>query len=161
MSQRIVKILFVAVVLLFGFAVGRTQQVGTVLTNGNGVPSGACVSGSIYADSSSGWQYTCKGSLWQLGATQAMVFKRGIAGCTTGIIATNPCATPITVTWSVAFPDTNYTPVCWPSGAPSNEPLAPYLVAGSKLAGSIQVNYQTAIALSSSWSTIDCVAIHD
>jgi hypothetical protein len=146
-------------IILFCFVVW--QLPGTSTSNGNGAPTGACVSGSTYTDATSGWHYTCKSSAWQLGATNAMVFKRGTAGCSTGILAGTACATPITVTWSTAFSDTNYTPLCWPSGTPTNEPTAPYLVTGSKTTTTIQVNYQTTVALASSWATVDCVAIHD
>jgi hypothetical protein len=91
------------------------------------------------------------------GAYQAV---RGVAGCTTGGAAGNPCASPITVTWPATFGDTSYTATCTPSGgAPTNFPGTPYLV--TKSAASMTINYIAMTAAAASWPSIDCVAVHD
>ncbi len=85
---------------------------------------------------------------------------RGVSGCETDY--GNPsdnCDTPITVTWPTAFPDTNYTAVCAPSGPPAGAPSAPYVA--SKSTGSITVNYIGVTGATASWQQIDCVAVHD
>lgn len=86
--------------------------------------------------------------------------KRGVAGCTTGAAIGNACATDITVTWPVAFANTNYTVSCF-GNTPTNSPTNPFLVSGSKLAGSIHVNYFTFTAVASSFATIECTAVYD
>jgi hypothetical protein len=49
------------------------QLPGTSTQNGSGAPSGSCVSGSTYTDSSTGYAWSCKGSVWVLGATSGMM----------------------------------------------------------------------------------------
>jgi hypothetical protein len=56
------------------------SQAGSSISNGVGAPSGSCVSGSAYTDSSTGYAWTCKASAWQLGSTS------GILTGTTGSI---------------------------------------------------------------------------
>jgi hypothetical protein len=58
----------------------HAQMAGTSISNGNGVPSGACISGSAYTDSSTGNQWSCTASLWKLVSTPANI------SCTTGSI---------------------------------------------------------------------------
>lgn len=85
--------------------------------------------------------------------------KRGISGCTTAASAGGVCSSAVTVTWPSAFADTNYSAGCWPSGAPTNLPSAPYVA--SKTASSISINYFAITAAAAKWASIDCVAIHD
>jgi hypothetical protein len=49
------------------------QLPGTSTQNGSGAPSGSCVSGSTYTDSSTGYAWSCKASVWVLGATSGMM----------------------------------------------------------------------------------------
>lgn len=84
---------------------------------------------------------------------------KNTAGCTTANTIGGVCGTVITVTWPTAFADTNYTVNCTPSGAPTNIPGAPYIVA--KAAGTVTVNYFAITAAAASWASIDCEAVHD
>jgi len=59
--------IFVLVILV------GAQLPGTSTQNGNGAPSGSCVSGSTYTDSSTGYAWSCKASVWVLGATSGMM----------------------------------------------------------------------------------------
>ena len=56
------------------------QNPGTSISNGNGAPGGACISGSVYTDSANGNAWTCTSGAWKLSATS------GIISCTTGSI---------------------------------------------------------------------------
>jgi hypothetical protein len=49
------------------------QLPGTSTQNGSGAPSGSCISGSTYTDSSTGYAWSCKASVWVLGATSGMM----------------------------------------------------------------------------------------
>jgi hypothetical protein len=49
------------------------QLPGTSTQNGNGAPTGACVSGSGYTDSATGNAWTCTGSVWRLTSTGAQI----------------------------------------------------------------------------------------
>jgi hypothetical protein len=82
------------------------------------------------------------------------------SGCTTAASIGGVCASPITVTWPVAFADTSYEAICSPLGAPTNLPGTPYVVAG-QTAAAITVNYFAITAAAASWPTIQCVAIHN
>ncbi len=87
---------------------------------------------------------------------------RGVAGCTTDYaMPPYSCDTPITVTWPTPFADTNYATVCSPSGpaGAAGVPSAPFVA--SKSSGSITVNYYGNGITTTSWQTIDCVAVHD
>lgn len=80
--------------------------------------------------------------------------KAAVAGCTTAASIGGICATAVTVSWPVSFPNTTYAASCTPSGAPTNLPSAPYIVA--KSAASMTVNYFAITAAAASWATIDC-----
>lgn len=84
---------------------------------------------------------------------------RGVSGCTTAASIGGVCATAITVTWTTAFANANYSAGCSPSGAPTNLPSTPYISA--KTASTATVNYYAITAAAASWATIDCWAIHD
>ena len=60
--------LLIATVIAFAL---WPQNPGTTVSNGSGAPAGACVSGSVYTDASTGYSWTCKSGAWQLGATSA------------------------------------------------------------------------------------------
>src|SRR5882672_3476701 len=139
---QIIKLISFAVIAFILLPV-PTQR--GVPYGGAGAPTGACDPQSLYVDLVTNFLWGCKGGVWMQITPQA---KRGIAGCTTGILAGNQCAMPITVTWPVAFTDTNYTAVCWPSGAPTNEPGDLFMV--NKSTSAVTVNYYTIIALGSS-----------
>jgi hypothetical protein len=81
------------------------------------------------------------------------------SGCTTGSTQGNACSSAMTMTWPVAFADTNYRITCTPSGAPTNYPSTPYAVTLS--AGSATVNYIAVTAAAASWPTVVCEAIHN
>lgn len=58
------KLISIACVLaLIGFTL-HAQLPQTTITNGAGNPVGACVSGSTYTDSTTGFIWPCKGNLW-------------------------------------------------------------------------------------------------
>lgn len=86
--------------------------------------------------------------------------KRAVTGCTTGAAAGNNCGTDITVTWGTAFADANYSVTCT-GNAPTNAPSGPYVVSGTKLAATVHINYFAITAAAASYSTIDCIAVHD
>lgn len=87
------------------------------------------------------------------------VSKKGTAGCTTAASIGGICATPITVTWGVTLPNTNYSVVCTPVGAPTSTPSNPYAI--TKSATTVTVNYFAIQAVAASWPAIDCMAILD
>lgn len=86
--------------------------------------------------------------------------KRAVAGCTTGAVAGNSCASDITVTWGTAFADANYSVTCTGS-TPTNVPSAPFVVSATKLAATVHINYFAITAAAASYATIDCIAVHD
>jgi hypothetical protein len=79
--------------------------------------------------------------------------KRGVAGCTTSAGAGSNCSTDITVTWTNAFADANYS-VFGTGSAPTNSPSAPYVTSATKLAGSVHINYFAITASAASYATI-------
>jgi hypothetical protein len=92
-------------------------------------------------------------------ATGLYQSKRGTSGCTTAAAIGGICATPITVTWTTSFPDTNYSAGCSAEGTPSNSPSPPYVA--TKANGSITVNYMAITAVAAAWPSVDCWAVHD
>jgi hypothetical protein len=56
------------------------QLPNTSLSNGSGAPSGSCISGSSYTDSSTGFVWSCKSGTWLLTATT------GVLSCTTSSV---------------------------------------------------------------------------
>lgn len=81
------------------------------------------------------------------------------AGCTTAASIGGVCASSFTVTWPVAFADTNYKMSCSPNGAATNLPSAPYVV--TKSAGSVTMNYFAISAAAASWPNVECTAVHN
>lgn len=81
------------------------------------------------------------------------------AGCTTAASIGGVCASPFTVTWPVAFADTNYKMSCSPNGAATNLPSTPYIV--TKSAGSVTMNYFAITAAAASWPNVECTAVHN
>jgi hypothetical protein len=71
--------LMLVTLLIYAMHLGM-QLAGTSSSNGSGVPSGSCVSGSTYTDASTGNAWTCLASAWKLGATS------GVMSGTTGSI---------------------------------------------------------------------------
>lgn len=101
----------------------------------------------------------------QFGANASSVIsqvqqKLGVAGCTTAASIGGVCAADITITWDNAFADANYQVSCTPNGAPTNVPGVPYVVSGTKLAGTVHINYMALSAAAASWASIDCTAVH-
>lgn len=82
--------------------------------------------------------------------------KRFGATCTTGNVAGNTCTT--TYSWTTAFADGNYTPVCW-GVAPTGSPVL--TLSTGPIAASITVQVQTMTAIASSFTNVYCVAMHD
>jgi hypothetical protein len=79
-------------------------------------------------------------------------------GCTTPAIAGASCAAAVTVTWPVAFGDANYSVSCTGTGI-SNLPGPVYYL--NKTAVSIRFNYQAGTSAAASYSSVDCIAVHD
>jgi hypothetical protein len=83
---------------------------------------------------------------------------KNTAGCTTPAIAGASCATAVTVTWPVAFGDANYSVSCTGTGI-SNVPGPVYYL--NKTAVAITFNYQAETNAAASYSSVDCIAVHD
>jgi hypothetical protein len=79
------------------------------------------------------------------------------AGCTTGGTAGNTCTN--TVTWTTAFPDTNYTPVCTLLGTATLGHLGA-IAADVIAAGSVKVETVTDTNAAIT-GTVQCIAVHD
>jgi hypothetical protein len=80
-----------------------------------------------------------------------------VTGCTTGAVLGNNCET--TVTWTTAFPDANYTPVCNLLGPATLGHLG--AISTSAIAAAsvkVQTVTDTAAAIT---GTINCIAVHD
>jgi hypothetical protein len=80
-----------------------------------------------------------------------------VTGCTTGAVSGNNCET--TVTWTTAFADANYTPVCTLLGAATLGHLG--AISTSAIAAAsvkVQTVTDTAAAIT---GTINCIAVHD
>ena len=83
--------------------------------------------------------------------------KRGTAGCSTQPSVGGECVT--SVTWATPFPDTNYTVSCQGSGPTKNFPVIGTITAREP--GSVTVQTRSMIAAASSFTVVDCVAVHD
>jgi hypothetical protein len=79
--------------------------------------------------------------------------KRSMAGCTTAASIGGTCAIPVTVTWPVAFADTNYSVSCQGTGIMGS--------VTAKSTTSITVQTMALTAAAASFQTIDCIAQHD
>lgn len=79
------------------------------------------------------------------------------AGCATAATAGAACDS--TVSWSTAFADANYSPVCHGFGVTSGVPLNGAIV--SKVAGSTVFRTVAATAVAAEFTNIYCVAVHD
>ena len=86
--------------------------------------------------------------------------KRAVAGCTTAASIGGICASDITITWTTAFADANYSVTCT-GNTPTNVPSGPFIVSGTKLAATVHINYFAITAAAASYATIDCNATHD
>jgi hypothetical protein len=76
--------------------------------------------------------------------------------CSTTNVAGNACTT--TFSWTTAFPDASYTPVCY-GVAPSGSPIL--TMSTNQIAASITVQVQAATAVVSNFGGVDCTATHD
>lgn len=85
--------------------------------------------------------------------------KKNTAGCTTGSSIGNTCGSPITVSWSTSFADTNYSVSCTGGGTITGVPGPVFYV--TKSTGNVTVNYMAMTAAAASYTTVDCEAIHD
>jgi hypothetical protein len=83
--------------------------------------------------------------------------KRGVAGCATAASAGATCTT--TVTWTVAFPDANYTCVC--SGTAITSGIPAYGGVTAKAAASCIVQTVAVTAAAAQFTNIECIAVHD
>jgi len=92
---------------------------------------------------------------WFNSAGTAGYQTKRVASCTTGAAAASTCTT--TVTWTTAFPDTNYTAVCMIDG-PTGVPYV--LGSQSKAGASIVVSIANLTAVAAS-GTLNCKAQHD
>lgn len=81
--------------------------------------------------------------------------KRFGATCTTTTSIGNSCTT--TFSWTTAFADANYSPVCSPIG-PANGPV---FSMDSFNAAGVTVRVYTFVALASGYSGVDCYGVHD
>lgn len=83
--------------------------------------------------------------------------KRGVAGCATAASAGATCTT--TVTWTVAFPDANYTCAC--SGTVITSGIPAYGGVTAKAAASCIVQTVAVTAAAAQFTNIECIAVHD
>lgn len=100
---------------------------------------------------------TTNGRIFASGNTDPYFQSVSIGGCTTGSSAGNNCASPVSITWGTALPDTNYNVFCTgynPTGTPS----APYVVNGSQTTAGVQINYFAITAVASSYASMFCTA---
>jgi hypothetical protein len=78
------------------------------------------------------------------------------ASCTTAAAAQATCTS--TFSWTAAFADANYSPVCWGEG-PSGSPILS--LNATQIAASITVQVQNAASAASSFAGVYCNATHD
>jgi len=83
---------------------------------------------------------------------------RDTPGCTTPATDGASCATPVTITWPVAWPDAHYSAVCTGRGI-TNQPGAVYIV--SKGTNELVFNYQAQSNAAAAWTDVDCIGTHD
>lgn len=102
LTKRVLLGLAVCVVALIVGRIIKAQLSGTSITNGSGVPSGACTSGSAYTDSATGNAWTCTGGAWKMVATTALL--SGTTGSIGGgaLLLGNCASGTTTVTGAVA-----------------------------------------------------------
>jgi hypothetical protein len=81
--------------------------------------------------------------------------KRFGSSCATLAVAGNNCTS--TLTWVTAFADANYTVTCTGQG-PAGQPI---LSLNTHVAASATINVTATTAAISSFTEVDCVAIHD
>jgi hypothetical protein len=91
-----------------------------------------------------------------VGANGSGVKHARLAGCTTAAVAGATCN--VTLTWTTAFADANYTAVCGIDG--SSGPAAMVGIF-NKLAASIQVGITAVTAVAATATNFDCIAVHD
>jgi hypothetical protein len=83
------------------------------------------------------------------------------SSCTTGNNLGNTCT--ITITWPVAFVDTNYTVVCSAEGGTggSSPSAFMYVPTATRTVTTIKVTMKTLNSLNATLSGVDCIAMHD
>lgn len=57
-------LLITLMIFILVLGIARAQLPGAVVTTGSGVPSGACVNGSLYTDNTTGFIWPCAGGVW-------------------------------------------------------------------------------------------------
>ena len=82
---------------------------------------------------------------------------RSQTGCATAATAGSTCDT--TVTWTTAFADANYTPVCAGLGITSGVPADGGVV--SKAAGSVVFRTVAITAAAAQYTNVSCLGLHD
>jgi hypothetical protein len=96
----------------------------------------------------------------QTGLYGPLTQRRGTAGCsTTGGASpwTGSCAN--TLTWNTPFVDTNYTVSCQGNGVGAGVPVIGIIA--SKTTTGVNISTQQATGVNASFSTVECIAIHD
>lgn len=79
------------------------------------------------------------------------------AGCTTAASVGAICT--VTVTWTTAFPDTSYTATCTGDTGTAGNPVVGGT--GSKATTTMVVSTVALTAVAATFTTINCIAIHD
>lgn len=105
----------------------------------------------IFSDGSGNLQEAdgnCSGQ-WQVSSA---------TGCTTGGVAWNTCQT--TVTWPVAFADTNYIVTCQGIGATGGFPSKIFINSVALLAASVHVTTSDGGSDNDRFQNIHCIAYH-
>jgi hypothetical protein len=91
------------------------------------------------------------------GVSQGSGFKHQRFGTTCSTAATAGTTCPSTLTWTSAFVDASYTVSCVGSQGSG----VPILTQSTKAAASIAISVWAATASAASFSSVDCIAVHD
>jgi hypothetical protein len=142
--------------LLFGASQGRFASIKGFITDGANNTSGeigfATRTASANATLTEKFRVTSGGIS---GDTAGFKHKRFGSSCATLAVAGNTCTS--TLTWVTAYPDANYTVVCTGQG-PAGQPI---LSLNTHVAASATINVTATTAVISSFTEVDCVAVHD
>lgn len=143
----------------YGRTTGAEQRLGTfggygfAFTDSTSVtPSGAVPSRSYAQDMQMPLQITLGVAPDASGGKH----KRFGASCTTAATAAATCTT--VYSWTTAFADSSYTPVCWGEG-PTGSPILS--LSALQIAASVTVQVQAATAVASSFANVYCIALRD
>lgn len=137
------------------------QGIGSLYFSENAAPAGAAAADIVWGDSTSHLLKANQNNagavtIMTTGQNSAQKTQRFGASCTTAASAAATCTS--TFSWTTAFADANYTPVCWGEG-PAGSPIIS--LNATQVAASVTVQVQAATAVASSFAGVYCHAVHD